>query len=172
MVQAKIIRKICENVWKYEMRKRCFSVDRDDAVSEAFERCLRYSHKWDAALGSENTYFSMVARNAMAQLNERERRVADHWMARSLDYRHNDGSTVGDLTPSKESDCAIEKHESIDKMKQALATLTDYQRESVLALVDRGSQREIAERRGVTQQAVSSVAKKGMEKVARFICKN
>ena len=171
VTQATLIRRICERVWSQESRKYCFNVDREDAVSQAFTKCLTYSHRWDASLGSENTYFSMIARDSIKQLNFIERRVSKP-LVKSLDFSYREGGpTMSDGMAADNGDCVVERQDEVDMVREAMSRLTPDQREAVLASTEFNAQEDLAKRRGVSQQAVSRMGLLAMKKMRSYLAR-
>lgn len=146
------IQKAVAQTWSVFGRRWWFALEREDATQHAFMVCWSKRDRFDPARSSAATFFSLVARQAITNMNRAE-------MARRTESLNTevgeDVEWISTLPAPAGRDLPVE-NELVDLVEGALEeAVTVPQADTVRRIVAGQTVSEIARDRGTSHQAVS-----------------
>jgi len=143
-------------VWSLARRRSAGASDAEDAVQEIFIDLWRSASRFDAAIASEATFITTIARR---RLIDRQRRLGRRIETTSL--ASDDQATMGSTTTPN-----LEIAEEAATARQCLAELRPEERRVLeLAIFDDLPQSQIAETTGLPLGTVKTHARRGLLKL-------
>ncbi|MEX0876206.1 MAG: sigma-70 family RNA polymerase sigma factor [Phycisphaerales bacterium] len=160
-----LIKRYSGLVWSLVRRKISNQTDAEDLVQEIFADIWKSAHRYDAAVGSEDTFVAMIARRRVI---DQIRKITRTPNTVSLDTQssNRDPKTTDPVD-------SIDLTNRADKAMGALGTLRPERRLALeLAIVHGLSHSQIAESTGMPLGTVKAHLRRGLDEVRKLLLPN
>lgn len=157
-----LIRRYSGLVWSLVRRKIRSQSDAEDLVQEIFADIWRSAHRYDASVGSEDTFVAMITR----------RRIIDQirCIGRTPLQTSLDGASGITLSSQPEDREQLDTASNAGRVMQVLRTLRPERRQTIeLAIVHGLSHSQIAESTGMPLGTVKAHLRRGLDEVRALL---